>query len=171
MLATGARVGAVMPSAFVLTNIITLVLAIKYGHSQFTKSDLITASIAGAAIGAWLIFGARVALIAVAIATITSLLAVINKLRRFPGTEDLLSWGMVALATACSLAAILVSGGRDLAVLFQPTIALIGFGAVILTAAGPARFAGLLRVFRSAIPQVQVSASTLEPAADLVLSA
>jgi len=157
---------------FVLTNIITLVLAIKYGHTQFTKSDVLSGAIAGVAIAAWLLLGARVALVAVALATTTSLAAVLAKLRRHPGSEDVLSWVMVVVAMTFSLGAILLEGNRDPAVLFQPTVMLVGVTAVSLAAIGPERVVGLLRGETKAnLPQVSVPATPITSTKDLVLGA
>jgi len=130
MFLAGARAGMVLPIGFVFTGTITFYLAIKYGRVTFAKSDIINAGIAVAAIGSWLLLGPRVALVAMALANLTSVSAVFRKLLRHPGTEDSLSWVMVFVATCCSIIAILLEGAYDPAVLFVPIVGLVAFGSV-----------------------------------------
>jgi hypothetical protein len=155
MMAAGARAGLVLPIAFVFTGAITFALAIKFGQMVITKSDILNASIAAVALGAWVVLGPRVALVAMALANLTACLTVVYKLRRLPGSEDPLSWTMVFFATVLSISAILAEGSPDVAVLLVPTIGLISFGSV----------AGLTLVQQRVIKSVRRGAftSTLQP--------
>lgn len=171
MAAAGTRSGLVLPTAFVLTNIGTLALAIKYGHARFTKSDVVNASLAAASLIAYLLFGPYVALIAMAVVTTSSCRSVIAKLRDYPGTEDPLSWLMVAGATLASTGAIIAEGSATAGLLFLPAVNLVNFILVTIYAYGPARVVGKLRLLSTMLRPVATPAATLDAPSDLVLGA
>jgi len=170
MAAAGTRSGLVLPTAFVLTNIGTLFLAIKYGHSRFTKSDVINASLAGASLIAYLLFGPYVALISMAVVTTSSCRSVVAKLRDFPGTEDPLSWLMVAGATMASAGAIIAEGSATVGLLILPAVNLVNFIIVTVYAYGPARVVVHLRLLSTMLRPIATPA-TLDAPSDLVLGA
>jgi len=171
MAAAGTRAGMVLPIAFVLSNILSVSLAIKFGHSRFTKSDAVNASLAAVALVAYLLFGPYVALAAMAVVTTASCRSVIQKLRDYPGSEDALSWVMVAGAMLASLGAILAEGAVNPLVLFQPTVSLVNVLLVSVYAIGPERLLGKLRVIGAVLRPVDVPTEPLNSTADLVLGA
>lgn len=100
--------GLVLPAIFLLCGLLTLVLSLKYGVSGFSRTDIIASVVSIIAIVSWLVLGANAAVIGVNTAQITALIATFNKLRKNPGTEDLVSWGMGGTASLLSLFAILL---------------------------------------------------------------
>jgi len=122
---TGNSSGLVLPAVFTVTGLLSLVLAIKYGISGFTRTDIIAGLAAAVAITAWLVLGANAAVIGTNTAQVTALIATFNKLRKNPGTEDLLSWSIGGMAALCSLGAVVFAGttgaGLSLASLIMPT--------------------------------------------------
>jgi len=171
MAAAGTRSGMVLPIALVITNLMTLLLAIKYGHARFTKSDMVNASLAAAGLVAYLVFGPYVALIAMAVVLTSSTRSVISKLRAHPGTEDALSWLMVGAAMVFSAAAIVVEGSASVGVLFLPTVSVINILAVSVFAIGPHRIASKLGIMRDAVQQASRPAAPITNTSDLVLGA
>jgi len=131
MAATGARAGLVMPIAFAFTGLLTLGLAVKYGHSGFTKLDRFSATVAGASLIAFWLVGPLVALVALAVAQSAGVSTVWSKLRRHPGSEDRVAWVMVFLSAVFTVLAILAEGVAYPAVLFVPAVSMVAFGAVL----------------------------------------
>lgn len=128
--ATGARAALVLPLAFTLTNLTSTLLSIKHGAKGFSHSDLINAVVAFAALAAWVAMGPRAAVLAMAIAQVTGCVAVVDKLRRQPGTEDRWAWALAGCASIFSVAAIIAEGHVDLAVVAIPVLSGLGFWAV-----------------------------------------
>jgi len=133
MAATGARAGLVMPIAFAFTGLLTLGLAMKYGHSGFTKLDIFSASLAAIALIAFLVVGPLVALVALAIAQSAGVSTVWTKLRRYPGSEDRLAWVMVFLSAVFTVLAIFAEGVVYPAAVFVPLVSTLTFGVVLAT--------------------------------------
>ncbi len=128
--ATGARAALVLPLAFTLTNLSTALLSIRYGISGLTRRDVLNGTVALAALTAWVLLGPRAAVIAMVVAQAAACLSVLDKLWRHPGTEDVLAWLLAGFASAFSVAAVIVEGDVDLAVLAVPAVSMVGFWAV-----------------------------------------
>jgi hypothetical protein len=120
MLISGNTNGIVLPVVFLVTGLLTLALSIKYGIGGLTRMDIIAASVAAAAIAAWFILGTEGAVIGTNTAQATALIATFNKLRKNPGTEDLVSWSIGGVAALTSLIAVPVSGVYTMATMVLP---------------------------------------------------
>ena len=139
MAATGARAGLVMPIAFASTGLVTLMLAIKYGHSGFTKLDVFGGVVAAVALVAFWLVGPSVALVALAVAQSAGVSTIWAKLRRHPGSEDKLAWVMVFLSAVFTVLAIFAEGVVTPAVLFVPLVSTVSFGIVLANTFVPAK--------------------------------
>jgi len=130
MVAAKAGAGLVLPLVFIVTGTITMVLAIKYGHTEITKNDIRNGAVALLALVAYLVFGSEVGLIAMPIAQAAASLTIFTKLRRNPGTEDRVSWTILFIAGVLSVGSVVTDGAFDLAVLFASVIRLVAFTAI-----------------------------------------
>lgn len=130
MLAAHAGAGLVLPMVFLVTGTITMVLAIKYGQTTITKTDISNAAIALLALGADLVFGAQVGLFAMPVAQLMASVTIFNKLRHNPGTEDRLSWALVFAACLLSVGSVLTQSGFDDGVMFATVLRFVTCSAI-----------------------------------------
>lgn len=110
LVTSGNTSGLVLPAVFAVSGTIVFVLSIKHGVSGVTATDIVAAAIAAIAITAWLVLGTNAAVIGTNTAQVTALIATFNKLRKNPGTEDIIAWVMGGGAALLSLIAVLISG-------------------------------------------------------------
>jgi len=112
LVSSGEVGGLLLPAVFALTGGATFVLALKYGISAVTRTDVIAGGIAALAIAAWLVLGTNAAVIGTNIAQVTALMATCSKLRKHPGTENLTSWSMGGVAALLTGIGVLVTASQ-----------------------------------------------------------
>ena len=134
MVVSGNTNGLVLPVVFLITGLATLALSIKYGIGGLTRMDVIAGSVAALAIAAWLFLGAEGAVIGTNTAQATALVATFNKLRKNPGTEDLVSWSIGGTAALISLIAVPLSGAVTMSALILPARCVLSCIAILTLA-------------------------------------
>jgi len=134
MLLSGNTNGLVLPMVFLVTGLATLGLSIKYGIGGLSKMDILAGSVAALAIAAWLLMGPNGAIIGTNTAQATALFATFNKLRKNPGTEDLVSWAIGGTAALVSLVAVPVSGVVTMSTLVLPVRCVLSCIAILTLA-------------------------------------
>jgi hypothetical protein len=131
LFAFGAAIAAVLPLAFMGSNILVLVLSRKFGINEISWRDLACVVVAAVAVIGWISVGPEVAVYLMALLQITATVACVMKLQRHPGTEDAVSWGMSGLAAFCAVLGIVLSGAAlSPAVLIIPVVGLLESAAV-----------------------------------------
>lgn len=105
----GAGSGIYLALSNAIGSAVTFLLALRFGHIEFKKSDILSILGASMALGCYLIFTLKWLALAAGLMThFISGIPTYKKTWKAPFSEDLAFWALFAVASACSLFGVLL---------------------------------------------------------------